>query len=266
VAVHYELKDHVVLITIDRYEKRNALDVEHNRDLLNAWKAFRDDPDAWVAILTGVKNAFCAGGDLNVMSQVAHEFRAGGESATSRSMRDEGGARATLKGLDIFKPIIAAVNGFCIAGGMEILGGCDLRIASTDAVFQIAEPKRGLMAAGGTTARLPRQTTWPAAMELLLLAGRVTPQRALELGLINKVVEPHQLLDEAFAWAHEITRNAPLAVQGTKKSALLGFRAGSLDEAYAIEEGIYAEVFSTEDATEGSRAFLEKRDAVWKGR
>lgn len=265
-TIRYAKEDHVVTITIDRYEKRNALDRQHSNDLVEAWLRFRDDPDAWVAILTGVNNAFCAGGDLSAMGAIAEEVRTDGGSETLARFGDGRGGHASLKGIDIFKPIIAAVNGYCIAGGMEILGGTDLRVASTDAIFSISEPKRGLIAFGGTTSRLPRQLTWPAAMELLLLAGRVSAQRALELGLINKVVATDELMPAALEWAHEIISNAPLAVQGTKKSALLGLSAATLEDAYGIEREVFLEVFATQDATEGPRAFFEKRPPVWQGR
>ena len=265
-SVDYVKDDHVVLITINRYERRNALDVEHAQELLKAWRDFRDDLDAWVAIITGVKNAFCAGGDLRIMGDIAEELRTTGESPTQALYQDADGGSPTLKNFPIFKPIIAAVNGYCMAGGMEMLGGTDIRIASTDAVFSVSEPRRGLIAGGGTTARLPRQLAWPAAMEILLTAGNIDANRALQLGLVNEVVPREELHEAAFRWAREICKNAPLAVQGTKKSALLGFGTGALAQAYAIEDAATIEVFSTEDATEGARAFTEKRAPVWKGR
>lgn len=265
-AIHYEKKDHIVLITMDRYEKRNAIDQEHSDAMIESWRKFRDDADAWVAIVTGVKNAFCAGGDLTQMGNLAEELRTQGHSETQQSYKAEDGGNFSLKGFEIYKPIIAAVNGYCMAGGMEMLGGTDIRIASTEAIFSVTEPRRGLIAGGGTTARLPRQLNWPAAMEILLTAGNLSPQRALQLGLVNEVVAPDQLLATAYRWAEEICKNSPLAVQGTKKSALRGFSAGSLEEAYKIEDDCTLEVFSTEDATEGARAFIEKRQPVWQGK
>jgi len=263
-TVRYEKKDHIVLITIDRYEKRNAIDAAHSEQLVSHWKTFRDDPDAWVAIITGVKNAFCAGGDLNQMGQIAKEYAETGASSTQNRFTEQGGM--TLRRWNIYKPIIAAVNGFCMAGGMELLGGTDLRIASKDAVFSVTEPRRGLFPGGGTTARLPRQIGWPAAMEVLLVAGNISAERAFQLGFVNEVVEREALMERAFEWAREITKNAPLAVQNVKKSALLGFQAGNIAEAYDIEDACGKEVFSTADAQEGARAFLEKRAPVWKGK
>jgi len=265
-AILYDKQDHVVTITIDRYERRNAIDPAHAMALVTCWERFRDDPDAWVAIVTGVKDVFCSGGDLRSMGDSAREVAATGRSDTRESMRNHGRGSFTLKGFDIFKPIIAAVNGYCMAGGMELLGGTDIRVAATTAVFSITEPKRGLMAGGGTTSRLPRQLAWPAAMELLLVAGRVDAERAFRLGLVNEVVPPETVMEAARRWAGSICENAPLAVQGTKKSALLGFRAGSLEEAYRIEDECSQAVFGTRDAQEGPAAFLEKRAPAWKGR
>jgi enoyl-CoA hydratase len=266
VPIRYEKDDHIVLITIDRYEKRNSFDLEHAEAMIESWIRFRDDPDAWVAIVTGVKNVFCAGGDLNTMRQIAKETAETGHSETKDRINGYGKGSVTLRGFNIYKPILAAVNGYCMAGGMELLGGTDIRIASTEAVFSITEPRRGLFAGGGTTARLPRQLSWPAAMEMLLVAGNVSADRALQLGLVNEVVAPEDLLPAAMRWAKQITRNAPLAVQGTKKSALLGFAAATLEDAYRIEDQCAEEVFSTEDAQEGASAFLEKREPTWRGR
>jgi len=265
-TVHYELHDHVVTLTIDRYERRNAIDPEHAEAIVAGWERFRDDPEARVAIITGVKDAFCSGGDLKHMEDIARELATSGRSPTRDRMSNHGRGGFTLKGFDLYKPVIAAVNGHCMAGGMELLGGTDIRIASSTAVFSITEPRRGLFAGGGTTARLPRQLAWPAAMELLLVAGRVSADRALRLGLVNDVVAPDALMETARRWALEIAENAPLAVQATKKSALLGLAAGSLAEAYRIEDACSDDVFRSEDAQEGARAFLEKRTPVWKGR
>jgi enoyl-CoA hydratase len=266
VAIHYDKSYHVVTITIDRYETRNAIDIEHAEALVSSWLRFRDDDDAWVAIITGVGDAFCSGGDLRTMAQAAREAAATGSSPTRDRMLNHGRGSFTLKGLDIFKPVIAAVNGKCVGGGMELLGGTDIRIASSEAVFAIIEPRRGLMAGGGTTSRLPRQLSWPAAMELLLTARTTSAERALALGLVNEVVAPSAVMDTARQWASEIARCAPLAVQGTKKSALLGFRAGTLDDAYRIEEECSRGVIATEDAREGPAAFLEKRAPRWTAR
>jgi enoyl-CoA hydratase len=264
--IRYDLQDHIVTITIDRYEKRNAIDPDHALALIDAWERFRDDPEAWVAVVTGVKDVFCSGADLNFLEIIAKEMAETGRSATDDRMTKGGTASWTLKGTDIFKPLIVAVNGACIAGGMEVLGGSDIRIASTSAYFWISEPRRGAIAGGGTTALLPRQLNWPAAMEMLLVADKISAERALQLGLLNEVVAPDELLPAAYRWAQKICQNSPSAVQLTKKSAVLGLRAGTLAEANRIERECLEAVLRTEDGQEGPRAFLEKRPPVWKGR
>jgi enoyl-CoA hydratase len=271
--VHYELgarpgAEHVVLVTIDRPEAKNACDLEHFHQLAQAWKRFAADDDAWVAIVTGVGRAFMSGADLKTyvpeITALSKQIAAGQtDSVNGYSLSD--GTDAVLRGSRIYKPIIAAVNGPCVAGGMEMLGGVDLRIASEHASFGVLEPARGLFAGGGTTVRLPRQLPFALAMELLLCADQVDAARALEMGLVNKVVPEEQLLDEAFAYAARITKNAPLAVQATKRSALEGLKL-DLREAYRNEARIAQEVFATEDAKEGPRAFAEKRPPQWQGR
>jgi enoyl-CoA hydratase len=255
--IHSTVDDHVMTITIDRPARRNALDMEHFDALADAWKRFRDDPDAWVAIVTGVDDAFCAGGDLRdylpLLTAAAPDDRE----------RFRSGTEAVLRDLDVYKPIIAAVNGPCVAGGMELLNGTDIRLACPEAVFGMLEPKRGLFASGGTSARLPRQIPWAAAMEVLLVAEPVPATRAMELGLLNEIVPRSQLLERAQEWAFRITENAPLAVAATKESALRGLAAESLEEALRIEARISARILQTDDAREGPRAFAEKRAPRW---
>jgi len=175
------------------------------------------------------------------------------------------GVKAVLRGTKLYKPIIAAVNGVCVAGGMEMLGGTDLRVAADTATFGVMEPKRGLFAGGGTTVRLPRQVPWPAAMELLLCADQVPAQRAYEMGLVNEVCRPADLMERAYDYAHRITANGPFAIRKTKESALRGL-ATDMKEAYRIESEISGEVFSSEDAKEGPKAFAEKRAPNWQNR
>jgi enoyl-CoA hydratase len=270
VPIHYELgDDHLVLITIDRPEARNALDLYHFRDLAQSWRRFKDDPEAWVAIITGVGDAFMAGADLKTyipqVTKLQKQISEGNVKEID-GCRLSDGTYAVLRNVKLYKPIIAAVNGPCVAGGMEMLGGIDIRIATPNASFGVMEPKRGLFAGGGTTVRLPRQIPFPAAMEFLLTAERFPAERALELGLINEIVDADRLLDRAREWAHRITANAPLAVQATKESVMRGLAAGSLQDAYDIEQELAAQVFQSEDAQEGPAAFAEKRQPQWKGR
>jgi enoyl-CoA hydratase len=304
--IHYDTDvEHVVLITIDRPQARNAADMEHFKLLREAWERFAADDQAWVAIVTGVGEAFFAGADLKtyvpeitkLQKQIAEE----GVSEIDGYRLDDG-TRAVLRNWPLYKPVIAAVNGFCTAGGMEMLGGCDIRVACPEAKFAVMEPKRGLFAGGGTTVRLPRQIPWPLAMEFLLCADLVPAERAHEMGLLNAVVPRDRLLDTARAYAERIIANAPLAVQATKQSALQGLyfdedvtrqlrkavrdlRALAADGAdpeaiaafletfgkelrtpFEKESKLSSYIFQTEDAKEGPKAFAEKRPPVWQAK
>jgi enoyl-CoA hydratase len=146
---------------------------------------------------------------------------------------------------------------------MEMLGGIDIRIATPSSRFGVMEAKRGLFPGGGTTARLPRQIPFPAAMEFLLTAEAFPASRALELGLLNEIVEPDVLMERAFDWAARILANGPLAIRATKESVVRGL-SGTLRDAYKIEQEISQMVFQSEDAKEGPKAFAEKRPPVWK--
>jgi enoyl-CoA hydratase len=264
--IHYEKDDaHIVRITIDRPEARNALDLYHFRDMAGAWRRFKDDDDAWVAIVTGVEGNFMVGADLKTyipqITKLQKEIAKGAVKEID-GCRLSDGTYAVLRNVKIYKPIIAAIDGPCVAGGMEMLGGVDIRIATPKARFGVMEPKRGLFAGGGTTVRLPRQLNFPAAMEFLLTAEHFPAERALELGLINEIVEPGELLDKAYDWARRITVNAPLAVQATKESVLRGL-ALDLEAAYKVESELAKDIFQSDDAKEGPKAFAEKRDPVW---
>jgi enoyl-CoA hydratase len=256
--IHYEKNDeHIVQITIDRPESKNSLDMVHFRDLAAAY--------AWVAIVTGVGRNFMSGADLKTyipqITELAKQIGAG-EVTEVDGCRLSDGTKAVLRNVKLWKPVIAAINGPCVAGGMEMLGGVDIRVATSNASFGVMEPKRGLFAGGGTTVRLPRQLTFPAAMEFLLTAERFPAERALALGLINEIVPEDGLLDRAYDWARRINANAPLAVQATKESVMRGL-ALSLDEAYGVEAELSKKVFQSEDAKEGPKAFAEKREPRW---
>ena len=260
--------DHIVTITINRPEARNSMDMEHFDQLRCAWDRFGEDDNAYVAIVTGVGKDFCVGADLKTyIPQITelHSKMQAGETAEIGGYRLDDGVKAVLRGVKLYKPIIAAVNGTCVAGGMEMLGGTDIRVASDTATFAVMEPKRGLFAGGGTTVRLPRQIPWPAAMEFLLCADQIPAQRALEMGVLNEVCRPADLIERALEYAHRITANGPFAVRKTKESVLRGL-ATDMKEAYRIESELSNEVFSSEDAKEGPKAFADKRAPVWKNR
>ncbi|MFN2545742.1 MAG: enoyl-CoA hydratase/isomerase family protein [Actinomycetota bacterium] len=262
--IEVEREKGIWTITINRPERRNALDLPHFQALASAWLDFRDDPDARVAIITGVDTSFCVGADLkSFVPAVTDNVE---DLAAGRSdMPADAGLVAVLREFDLWKPVIAAVNGLCVAGGMEMLLGTDIRLASEEATFGIFEPKRGLFPGGGTTVRLPRQIPFPWAMEILLLGEAVDADTAFRMGLVNKVVPQAELLAEARRWAETIMANAPLAISAVKRSALTGLRM-NLKEAFEQELALAAEIFMTEDAREGPLAFAQKRQPEWKGK
>src|SRR6201987_2398140 len=232
----------------------------HFRDLAHAWATFRDDADAWVAVITGVGRDFCTGADLK---KFIPELT--GDLPQPEGGNKEKAIHAVLHRFPVYKQIIAAVNGTCVAGGIEMLGCTDIRVAVPEARFAVMEPKRGLFAGGGSTVRLPRQLPYPFAMELLLTADMVDAERALAMGLINRVVAVDQLMDNAYDYAERIAANAPLAVSATKQSTVEGL-ALDLEAAYDNETRHSDRVFATEDAKEGPRAFAEKRPPRWQAR
>lgn len=268
--VLYEKAGRIATVTINRPERRNALNQPAMRRLALAWMDIREDPDVWVAILTGAgERDFCVGADLKeFIPQVTEQIDQLTTFDTS-ILGPDFDARAPLVAVlregDLFKPVIAAVNGICAAGGMEMLQGTDVRIASETASFAVAEVKRGLFPGGGSTVRLPRQIPYARAMEILLTGDPISAREALDLGLVNQVVAPGELMDAAHAMAERILENGPLAVRAVKESVVKG--AGlPLAEAMEFELELAARVFATDDAVEGPRAFLEKRQPNWKGR
>ncbi|HEV3367445.1 MAG TPA: enoyl-CoA hydratase-related protein [Acidimicrobiales bacterium] len=267
--IHYHLDDdHIARIVIDRPEAKNAMDMDHFFQLRSAWDRFGEEEEAWVAVITGVKDVFLVGADLKTyIPQITEHQKkiTSGEVDTIGGYRLDDGTRAVLRGVKLYKPIIAAVNGTCVAGGMEMLGGCDIRVAADTATFGVLEPKRGLFAGGGTTVRLPRQIPYPAAMEFLLCADQIGAQRAFDMGLLNEVTHPDRLMERADDYARRIIANGPLAVRKTKESVLRGL-ATDMREAYRIESELAGEVFGSEDAKEGPKAFKEKRPPLWTGR
>lgn len=251
--IRFEKKDHVAIITIDRPEALNSLTADMLLGIEEAFKAFDDDPDLWVGIFTATGDkAFSSGLDLKEAApMLTGGDQLGFEDWTKRQFSD------------VFKPIICAVNGFCIAGGMEMLLGTDLRIAAEHATFGLGEVKWGLVPLGGTHIRLPRQIPWAMAMQLLLTGKNIDAQRAYEVGLINEVVPADELLDTALDWAQKMCRNGPLAMQTAKEIAV---RSLELESGFVMEKALGQKVLNSEDAKEGPKAFAEKRPAEFKGR
>ena len=266
-SIDVEIREpHIALVTINRPEKRNALDGEHMQALGEAWRRVRDDDEIWCAIVTGAGDrAFCAGGDLktHIPTFTGGKEGDGGRPRTRRSSRIEN--VPMLRGFDLYKPVVAAVNGICVAGGMELLAATDLRVASDNAEFGITEVRWSLFPGGGSTVRYPRQIAYTHAMELLLLGERVGAQDAWRMGIVNKVVPLPELLEAGFAYARIVVRNGPVATQAIKE-AVIREQGVPSDQAYFIERYFSRFVFESDDAKEGPRAFAEKREPRYTGR
>lgn len=253
-TIGYQKIGRVAVITMNRPAAHNALTSEMMAGLDQAFADFDADDALWVAVLTGAgPKAFSVGADLGEVIP----------KATSEGMGSVIGDPLTRFFSDIYKPIIGAVNGFCLAGGLEILQGTDLRLAAEHAVFGLAEVRWGIVPAGGSHIRLPRQIPWAVAMEIMLTGRPISAARAYDVGLINKVVPADELMDEAMALAELICRNGPLAVRTAKEIAV---RSLGLESGFALEASLVPRVMASEDAREGPTAFMEKRTPRFVGR
>ncbi len=266
-AVLYEKSGGVATVTMNRPDVRNAINPEMLCRLADAWQDVNDDPDVRVAVLTGAGDkAFCAGADLDRLIRMMQGLR---PPETDYDERIKADYTVIYKGLlrnyQVNKPIIAAIRGFCVAGGTEILSCTDIRIAGDDARFGLAEVKWSLFPMGGSTVRLPRQISYCNAMEILLTGEQLSAERALQMGLINKVVPPDQVMPEAHRYADIINDNGPLAVQAVKRSVLAGIGLPP-EQALEKEMEIGIPVSMSEDCREGTKAFKEKRKPVFRGR
>jgi enoyl-CoA hydratase/carnithine racemase len=251
-AVLTERRDGVLLITLNRPEARNAV----NAALAEGVAAALDDLDASddvsVGVLTGAGKGFSSGMDLKAFTTGERPWVA-----------DRGFAGIAQRAAD--KPLIAAVEGFAVAGGFEIALACDLIVAARDARIGIPEAKRGLVAAAGALIRLPKRIPYHVAMELALTGDPISAERAHELGIVNRVTEPGAAVDAALELATQIARNGPLALAASKKVIASALDWGEA-EAWEKQGALTGPVFASEDAREGAVAFAEKRDPVWKGK
>jgi enoyl-CoA hydratase/carnithine racemase len=255
-TVLYELDGHVATITYNRPEVMNAVNGELRRDLNAAFARFRDEEDAWVAIVTGAGRAFCAGADLRDGAGSTGDFPGTfWEKPTLNSFES---------GWEIWKPVIAAVNGHCLGYGLTLVTWCDFVIASDRAEFGYPEARLGTPAIVGAL-RLPQRVGWQHAMELLFTGDRIGAQRALDIGLVGRVVPHDDLLPEARRLAARILQGAPLAQRAMKEVAA---RSSSLPplEAIRFGETMRKVVATTEDAAEGAAAAREGRPPQWRGR
>ena len=252
--------DHVTTVTINRPQVMNALHPRAVWELEWAFDAFQHDDDQWVAILTGAGDrAFCAGNDLKF--QAEH----GAEEVRRLRRGIKGGFGGLTRRVGCFKPIIAAVNGFALGGGFEMVLACDIIVAAENASFGLPEPRVGLMAAAGGVHRLPRYIPYHAAMAVLLAGKRLSAAEAHAYGLVNEVVAGDALMDAARRWAGEILEGAPLSVRASKEATITGMGM-PLEHALVSVFPIAQRMFESEDLVEGPRAFAEKRPPQWKGR
>ncbi len=266
-AVLYEKSDGVAVVTMNRPEFRNAINPEMLCRLADAWQDINDDPSVRVAILTGAGDkAFCAGADLDRLVRMMQGLRPPESEYDERLKNDVSIIyKGLLRNFRVTKPLIAAVRGFCVAGGTELLTTTDIRIAGDDARFGLAEVKWSLFPMGGSTVRLPRQISYCNAMEILLTGEQLSAERALQMGLINKIVAPEQVMPEALRYARIMNEAGPLAVQAVKRSVVEGIGL-SPEQALEKELEIGIPVSMSEDCREGTKAFKEKRKPVFKGR
>ena len=252
----YELDGHVATISYNRPEALNAINAEMRRDLNAAFSRFRDDNDAWVGIVTGAGRAFCAGADMRDGAGSAGEFPGSfWEKPTLNSFES---------GWEIYKPVIAAVNGHCLGYGLTLVTWCDFVIASDRAQFGFPEVRLGVPTIVGAI-RLPQKINWQYAMEILLTGEPISAERAHEIGLAGWVVPHDQLMNGARALADRLVAAAPLAARAIKEVAV---RAEGLPmlEAIRFGETMRKVVAATEDAGEGRRAISERRQPSWSGR
>lgn len=248
-----EREEHLTTITINRAERLNALDAAAGAALGEAFGAFEEDPSQWVAILTGAGRAFCTGNDLVAMAQ-------GAMSGRRRRPGSHGfGFGAITKRFPLYKPVIAAINGFAVAGGLELALTCDILVAAESARFGLTEVRWALMPTGGGTQRLPRSIPRAWANYLVLTGAQISAQQAREIGLVSHVVPDDQVMDEAKRIAGEILQRGPLAVWAAKEAMLRGGDM-PLEQGLAYEDLLGGQVLLTEDSREGPRAFAEKRE------
>ena len=253
----------ILVVTIDRPEARNAIDRATHQALCETWRSFAADPELRVAVLTGAGDkAFSAGADLK-------EIGAWYASMTPIERRErserEPGLGGLTRNLDAGKPVIAAIGGHCLAGGLELALACDLRVAAEHATFGLPEVKRGIIPGARGTQRLPRAVPPAVALEMLLTGDPIDAATALRVGLVNRVVPSGQLLDEAMALARRVAACAPLAVAAARAAALRGLHL-PLADGLRLEQ-FYAEPLrQTEDAREGIAAFVDKRPARFEGK
>jgi len=252
----YEKEGRVATFIFNRPEAMNALNVQIFRELHDAMADFRDDDELWVGIVTGSgEKAFCAGADiketLSFLKDNAHSLW--------------GFPTTPSRGMDMWKPLIAAINGFCLGGGLEIALSCDIRIAGEKARFGVPEVTLGLIPGDGGTQRLPRMIPSCLAAEMLLMGKIIDAQEAYRIGLVNTVVPPEEVMAKAKEYAKNMCKAGPLAVRAAKEAMIRGCEM-TLEDGLRLEYSLNAYLTSTQDHAEGKAAFIEKRKPAFKGK
>ncbi|MDD5189478.1 MAG: enoyl-CoA hydratase-related protein [Dehalococcoidales bacterium] len=254
-CVNYSKANRIALITLNRPESLNAINAQLTAEFQAALVNFRDDPDVWVGILTGAgERSFSAGADIKESISLAGV-------KTSNGVKGVGPVRID----QIWKPVIAAINGYCLGGGLELALTCDLRIAAEHARFGTPEVQIGTIPAGGAIDRLPRFINRVKAAEMMLLGQQIDAREALEMGLVNKVVPQSELMIEAMRWAELMAKAAPVAVRAVKEGIIKGYDL-PLEEALRYEHKLLDHIRETADFVEGARAFKDKRKPEWQAK
>lgn len=260
------IDDGIAVVTLDRPEKMNSLDPELVCRLADAWDTIADDAAVRVAIVTGAgERAFCTGADLGRLIPLFTRARPADDEWDERLLADRTLLdRALLRRTDFTVPVIAAVRGFALAGGTELMLGADLRVVATDSEFGLTEVSRGIIPAGGGLSRLARHVPWARAAEIVLVGDRIDARTALDIGLVNRVVAPGEVMIVAMGLAQRMARNGPLAMRAAKE-VMVTSNGLAFDEAFAVESRVAGRVMKSSDAVEGPRAFIEKREPRFTG-
>lgn len=255
-AIDYNKDGRIAVITLNRPDTYNSIDVKTVRELHEALVDFRDDPELWVGIITGAgEKAFCAGADIKEMLPFIKECE----------NRPWAFPATIFRGLELYKPLIAAINGVAVGGGLEIALACDIRIAAENARLGTPEVTLGIMPGWGGTQRLPRMIPWCKAAEIILMGKPIDAQEAYRIGLVNKVVPLPELMPTAKKWAEIICEAGPLAVRAAKEAMVRG-ASMPLEDGLRLENSLFTRLLDTEDYVEGKTAFVEKRKPLYQAK